>query len=59
MLLGFLLLLGNVFEEHCVIAAFEAEGPSQISAESGDQVLVINKDNSGGVEILKLIESVF
>ena len=38
---------GNVFEEHCVIAAFEAEGPSQISAESGDQVLVLNKDNSG------------
>lgn len=40
-------ILGNLFEEHCVIAAFEAEGPNQISAESGDQVLVLAKDKSG------------
>ena len=39
--------LGNLFEEHCVIAQFEAEGPGQISVQSGDQVLVLAKDGSG------------
>lgn len=37
----------NVWEEYCVIAAFKGESPSQISAESGDQVILLNKDPSG------------
>ena len=36
-----------MWEEHCVIAAFDGEGPNQLSAESGEQVQVMNKDSTG------------
>jgi hypothetical protein len=40
--------VGNtVWEEYCVIAAFKGENDSQMNAESGDQVRLLNKDPSG------------
>lgn len=48
-----LLLLGNsVWEEYCVIAAFNGDGKAQVSAESGDQVILLNKDPSGREQYL-------
>ncbi|XP_011402812.1 PREDICTED: neutrophil cytosol factor 1-like [Amphimedon queenslandica] len=40
--------LGNsTWEEYCVIADFKGEKESQLTADSGDQVIVMNKDPSG------------
>ena len=36
-----------MWEEYCVIASFVGEGPNQLSADSGDQVKVMNKNESG------------
>ena len=38
---------GSLFEEYAALAEFEAEDDSQISFKSGDQVLVMSKDDSG------------
>ena len=41
---------GSLFEEYCAIASYEAEEDSeQLSMSSGDQVLVVSKDESGEV----------
>lgn len=43
-----LFLAGNsLWEEYCVIADFKGEKDNQITADSGDQVIVLNKDSSG------------
>lgn len=40
---------GSLFEEHVVLADYEANGTGEISTKAGDRVKVIKREESGWI----------